>query len=416
MKSPIEEVVRKAYRTGGVTLIGIGPMSKNVVESCIELAKEKDFPLMFIASRNQVDLKKFGGGYACGWDQFEFVENIRRIADRNDYSDYYICRDHGGPWQRDEERGQHLPLDEAMSRAKESYLADIQAGFDLLMIDPTKDPFVKGKVVDIDFVLEKTVELIDFCEQKRKELHLPAISYEVGTEETNGGLTDLGDYDNFLVRLNSELNARNLPNPLFAVGQTGTLVQSTRQAGVFDYVLADKLSTMAVRHGAYLKEHNADYLTETSLLEHIPARVTAANVAPEFGTMETRAYVILDEIESSLLQNGVIDKPSGFRTILLEEAIKTNRWRKWVTNEKASATYEEVMRDEELSREVLDIAGHYSLNKKRVQEGRDKLYHNLKKAGIEGNGFVKEYIKSAIMKYVRCFNMGGLGKKIKSSD
>ena len=412
MKKTIDEVVRRSYNLGDVTLMGVGPMSENVVESCIELAKEKDFPLMFIASRNQIDLKRFGGGYACGWDQYEFVDNIRRIADRNDYQDYYICRDHGGPWQRDEEREGHLPVDEAMEMAKESYLADIKAGFDLLMIDPTKDPFVKGKVVDLDFVLEKTVELIEYCEKMRIELGLPVISYEVGTEETNGGLTNLDDYERFLIRLNMELDVKSLPRPVFAVGQTGTLVQSTKQAGKFDFVKASELSDMGAKYGIYLKEHNADYLAETYLLEHISARVSAANVAPEFGTMETRAYVMLSRVEQSLLQKGMIDELSGFETILLEEAVKTNRWRKWVTNEKTQASYEEVMSDDRLSKEVLDIAGHYTLNKKLVKEGRDKLYYNLAKAGIDGNKFVKDYIKSAVMKYVSCFNMEGLSKRM----
>lgn len=416
MKKTIKEVVEKTYSIGDVTLIGVGPMSENVVESCIELAKEKDFPLMFIASRNQVDLKKFGGGYACGWDQFDFVNSIKRIADKNNYQDYYVCRDHGGPWQRDEEREAHIPLEEAMSKAKESYLADIKAGFDLLMIDPTKDPFIKGKVVDINFVLDKTVELIDYCEKKRKELHLPAISYEVGTEETNGGLTDLGEYDSFLTKLNDELDARSLPRPIFAVGQTGTLVQSTRQAGVFDFVKASELSVMAAKHGVFLKEHNADYLAEPFLLEHIPAHVSAANVAPEFGTMETRAYVILCEMELSLMKNGLIKKPSNFRNILLEEAVRTNRWRKWVDGKKSVASFDEIMDDEELSSEVLDIAGHYTLSEKRIKEGREYLYRNLSKAGIDGNGFVKEYIKSAVMKYVSCFNMKGLNERIKTCD
>lgn len=36
-------------------MIGIGPMSHTLIKASMLLAKEKDFPLMFIASRNQVD-------------------------------------------------------------------------------------------------------------------------------------------------------------------------------------------------------------------------------------------------------------------------------------------------------------------------------------------------------------------------
>ena len=242
MKIPIDELIKKTYKLKDTVLLGVGPMSENLVETCIELAKEKDFPLMFIASRNQIDLKKFGGGYVGGWDQFDFADRIKKIAKKYDFQDYYLCRDHGGPWQRDEERNAHLPLEEAMEIAKESYSADIEAGFDLLMIDPTKDPFVMGKVVDIEFVLEKTVELIDYCEKKRNELRRPPIAYEVGTEETNGGLTESDSYDDFLSKLNNTLDARGLPRPIFAVGQTGTLVKSTMQAGYFDCLKAKELS------------------------------------------------------------------------------------------------------------------------------------------------------------------------------
>ncbi len=38
------------------------------------------------------------------------------------------------------------------------------------MIDPTKDPFEIGKVIPLDVVLERTVELIEYCENERKDL------------------------------------------------------------------------------------------------------------------------------------------------------------------------------------------------------------------------------------------------------
>ena len=44
------------------TLIGIGPMSSNLLQATFELARDFDFPPMFIASRNQVDLDELGGG------------------------------------------------------------------------------------------------------------------------------------------------------------------------------------------------------------------------------------------------------------------------------------------------------------------------------------------------------------------
>ncbi len=168
------------------TLLGIGPMSENFLRASLEISKEKDFPLMYIASRNQVDAYKFGGGYVFHADQKKFRDKIEAICEEIGYDNaYYLCRDHGGPWQRDKERNDHLPEAEAMEIAKESYKEDILNGFDLLHIDPTKDPDEMCKIVDIDVVFNRTIELIEYCEQVRKEYGIEKeIAYEVGTEET----------------------------------------------------------------------------------------------------------------------------------------------------------------------------------------------------------------------------------------
>ena len=92
-------------------------------------------------------------------------------------------------------------------------MEDMKAGFDLLHIDPTKDPYVMGKVIDINVVLERTVDLIEFCEEYRKENNLPEVFYEVGTEETNGGLTSLDTYESFIKTLSQRLEDKGLPQP-----------------------------------------------------------------------------------------------------------------------------------------------------------------------------------------------------------
>lgn len=210
MKLPIKKAVEallKLQTTGdSATLIGVGPMSRNLLQASFELAKEDDYPLMFIASRNQVDADELGGGYVNGWNQFSFIDAIKEVAKEVDFDGlYYVCRDHGGPWQRDQERNDHLPTEKAMELGKKSYIADIEAGFDLLMIDPTKDPFEVGKVIPLETVLERTVDLIAFCEEERKKRGLPEIGYEVGTEETNGGLTSTETYEKFITQLKVEL-------------------------------------------------------------------------------------------------------------------------------------------------------------------------------------------------------------------
>lgn len=421
-KLPIKTVVEgllDLQATGeSATLLGIGPMSKNCVQATLELSKEDDYPVMFIASRNQVDADELGGGYVNGWNQFTFAKAVEEVAEDIGYDNlYYLCRDHGGPWQRDKERNDHLPIEKAMELGKKSYVADIEAGFDLLMIDPTKDPFEVGKVIRLDTVLERTVDLIDFCEKERKARKLPEIGYEVGTEETNGGLTSTETYETFILKLKEELEKRDLPMPTFIVGQTGTLTRKTEQVGTFNFKNAYDLAQMAKKYGVGLKEHNGDYLDDVTLLEHIPSSITATNVAPQYGTEETRAYLNLAAVEAKLVEYGLVKDASNTRDVLLEHAIKSERWRKWMVGEQKELTVSQIMdqNDAQLQAEILDIAGHYTFNDDEVKAEIEKMYANLKMHNIDGQRYVVDHIKRPIRDYAECYNLKGVTTRIKNN-
>ena len=420
-KLPIKVVVERLLelqKTGNsATLLGIGPMSKNCVQATLELSKEDDYPVMFIASRNQVDCDELGGGYVNGWNQFTFAEAVEEVAKEINYDNmYYLCRDHGGPWQRDKERNDHLPVDVAMKLGKKSYVADIEAGFDLLMIDPTKDPFEIGKVIPLDVVLSRTVDLIEFCEIERKKRNLPEIGYEVGTEETNGGLTSTETYETFITKLKEELEKKKLPMPTFIVGQTGTLTRKTEQVGTFNFSNAYNLAQMAKKYGVGLKEHNGDYLDDVTLLEHIPSEITATNVAPQYGTEETRAYLNLAAVETRLVENNLIKKSSAIRETLLTHAIKSERWRKWMVGDQKELTVDQILNsgDKELQEDILDIAGHYTFNNNEVKKQIEQLYANLSAHNIDGRRYVIDHIKRPIRDYVECYHLKGVTTRIKS--
>jgi tagatose-1,6-bisphosphate aldolase non-catalytic subunit AgaZ/GatZ len=419
-KLPIKTVVEgllTLQKTGeSATLLGIGPMSKNCVQATLELSKEDDYPVMFIASRNQVDADELGGGYVNGWNQFTFAQAVEEVAETIGYDNlYYLCRDHGGPWQRDQERNDHLATEIAMELGKKSYVADIEAGFDLLMIDPTKDPFEVGKVIPLDTVLDRTVELIEFCEQERRARNLPEIGYEVGTEETNGGLTSTETYETFILRLKDELEKRDLPMPTFIVGQTGTLTRKTEQVGTFNFKNAYDLAQMAKQYGVGLKEHNGDYLDDVTLLEHIPSEITATNVAPQYGTEETRAYLNLAAVENRLVENELVTDASNIRETLLIHAIKSERWRKWMVGEQKDLTVDQILDsgDEELQADILDIAGHYTFNDDEVKAEIEKLYANLSAHNIDGQRYVIDHIKRPIRDYAECYNLKGVTTRIR---
>ena len=60
------------------TLLCAGPMSKNFVDSCIEYTRNKNFPLMLIASRRQIDAEDFGGGYVNNWTTETFSNYVKK--------------------------------------------------------------------------------------------------------------------------------------------------------------------------------------------------------------------------------------------------------------------------------------------------------------------------------------------------
>lgn len=397
------------------TMLGIGPMSENFLRASLEISKEKDFPLMYIASRNQVDSYKFGGGYVFNSDQKLFRETIEAICNEIGYDNvYYLCRDHGGPWQRDKERADHLPEAEAMELAKESYKEDILNGFDLLHIDPTKDPDEMCKVVDIDVVFNRTIELIEYCEQVRKDYGIQKeIAYEVGTEETSGGLTSMDRYESFIKRIQVYTREHGLPMPVFIVGQTGTLTRLTKNVGHFSYENAKELSRISTKYGVGLKEHNGDYLSEAKLLAHLPLEITAMNVAPAFGTIETMALMELLDVEDKFAGLGTIEKPSNLRQVMTQASIYSMKWKKWLTDEVDMSDLEHL--DNKTQRQITELCGHYTYSKPEVANEINRLYENLTYLHIDGRRFVIEKLKEEMQKHVRCFNMEGLTTKIMNS-
>ena len=392
------------------TLLGIGPMSKTLLKATLQLAKEKDFPIMLIASRNQVDSDEFGHGYVCGWDQDRFVADVKAVEEEIGFDGLcYLCRDHGGPWQRDEERSAKLPVDEAMEKCVRSYKHDMESGFDLLHIDPTKDPEFAMGTVPFDLVIDRTVEIIEKLENYRKEKNLPEIGYEAGTEETNGGLTSVDAFGSFIDNLVARLAEKGIKAPEFVVGQTGTLTRLTENVGKFNRENAELLSLSSAKHGVGVKEHNGDYLSDKILLEHPVLGITAMNVAPEFGVVETRAYLELARVEERTVAG---EKRSDIVNQMSREAVKSERWRKWVVGDMANADVDTVLNDEKLTAQITDICGHYTYEIPKVKSQIEKMLNNLKEIGIDGEGYVNYMLKNSIDRYAFCFGMHGLTSKL----
>ena len=370
------------------TLLGVGPMSVNCVDAAIELANEYDVPLMLIASRRQIDSEDFGGGYVNNWTTDDFA---RYVIDADKKGKVLLARDHGGPWQNNKEKDEGLSLRRAMESAKASYKADIDAGFQILHIDPSVD--IHGSP-SADEVLDRVFELYEYCwsyaQRSGKE-----VIFEIGTEEQSGSTNTQEELDYTLSAMEQFCDRNQLPRPTFVVIQTGTRVMETRNVGSFDTPLrvaeeipaeiqVPKMIEICQQHGIFMKEHNTDYLSDEALQWHPRLGIHSANVAPEYGVAETRALVEVLE------QNKLTKLAEQF----LELAYNSGKWEKWMLPDTRAT-----------DRDRAVIAGHYVFATEECQQLKAKAAQQLRHSGIELESELKQRVKESIARYLRNFRL-----------
>ena len=73
----------------------------------------------------------------------------------------------------------------------------------------------------------------------------------------------------------------------------------------------------------------------------------------------------------------------------------------------------EVLKDEQLSLDVLDIAGHYAFNDADVKKELRILYENLAKHHIDGQRFVVDHIKRPLQQYAECYHLKGVTSRVR---
>jgi D-tagatose-1,6-bisphosphate aldolase subunit GatZ/KbaZ len=392
------------------TLLGVGPVSEAVLEAALVVSRKRRFPPMFIASRNQVDSSRFGGGYLLGGiDQARFVALIRDTQRRVGYEGpLYICRDHGGPWQRDAELNGRLPVEQAMDLARASLEADLTGGFNYLHIDPTKCPFPFSQ----SELASWTLELIAHCERFRRSHALDPVDYEIGAEDIRGGITSQEDFRAFLGRVCGSMADAGLPLPTCIVGQTGTLTRMDRNTGHFDREQTSRLAAAAASFGVGLKEHNGDYLSAASCRLHPDIGVTGMNVAPEFGLVETDALLALGALEEKLVHEGWIyeSELSGLPALLKKLTFSVTPWDKWLTPEVKARPRAELEGDEAARLLIVRICGHYVFADPAVRSAREKLYANVDRFRLiagDAATFVSRRIEEAIDFYAEHFRLEG---------
>ena len=133
-----------------------------------------------------------------------------------------------------------------------------------------------------------------------------------------------------------------------------------------------------------MKEHNTDYLSDVALSWHPRLGIHAANVAPEFGVVETKAFLEIME------NNNLNTQAERF----LELSLNCKKWEKWMLpNTKAT------------NRDKSIIAGHYIFSTPDFTELKKEVSKILKNKGIDLNNYLRTKVKQSIFRYLKGFRL-----------
>ena len=385
----IPKIFNKYLKDRKATLLAVGPMSKNCVEATIEIANEKNVPIMMIASRRQIDSKEFGGGYVNNWDTKKFSNYVKK-KDKNKL--ITLCRDHGGPWQNSLEIKKKFNSIEAMNSAKRSYMKDIDSGFKIIHIDTCLS--LNGIEKSKKKTLDRLFELYKFCSNYAKKKN-KNIFFEIGTEEQSGTTNTQKELEETLHKTINFCKKNKLKKPTFVVIQSGTRVMEMRNVGTFEApfrveneipaeIQIPKMIEICKKYNVLMKAHNTDYLSNEALNCYPRLGINAANIAPEFGVIESKKIL---EIMGAL-------KLKSLKNSFIKLSLDSNKWKKWMTKDSKANDYEKAV-----------ISGHYVFSEKKFLEIKENLVKILKEKNQNLDKILKKEIKDSILRYLYNFNL-----------
>ena len=293
--------------------LGFGPMSKEIIDILAKHTKDNHYPLMIIASRNQVD---YTTGYVCTTS--ELAEQVEKYKNPN----LLLCRDHCGPYFSDLDR--ELSIEDAIERCMKTISADIAAGFDLIHVDVSR---IKNNQ------LHYAKQLIEYAVSLN-----PDIKLEFGSEDNTGI-----DITSSLARIDVQLGFLNpyKKNVVFFVTQTGSLTKDG-QAGNFDVERNKEIGNQIRAAGFMFKEHNADYFTEEDIQKRIEANIDSLNIAPQLGVLQT----------ALLKEYAPADLWDEFSDLVYNQ----NYWQRWVAPGQT---------DKDIA---VSVSGHYLFHSQTYQD------------------------------------------------
>ena len=282
----------------------ICPMSKNIVDSVIEINSEK---LGLLPSRRQID---YDGGYVNEWNTKSFTDYVKTK------SNIIIQRDHSGGKQGKKDGDEYVSFEEDLEY------------FDLIHLDP----WMKHKLL-FDGINE-TIKNIEYIHQHNKN-----IKFEVGTEETIRPFS-IEELERYIDELHVKLTPEMFKNITYVCVQSGVGLDLVNQVntGVFNIDKLKQMITLSKFFGKQTKEHNGDYLKENDFRIRFENGLNSINIGPEIAQIETSVYL-------NIMTNSEID---DFHQICLN----SNKWNKWVNDDFDILD----------KKKLIMVCGHYNFN------------------------------------------------------
>jgi hypothetical protein len=295
----------------------IGPMTQNVIDAVIEVANETNETFGFITSRRQID---YTGGYV-GYNTRNFIKYVKSKT-----NNVLLCRDHGGIGQ-----GELLTATPHIYNDNTSFKCDAAWCMDIIHIDPWKFYYDWNNGFMETFNNIILINSLNYL-----------VKFEIGTEEAIRAFND-EEFYKLLYQLKYELgNDIFKKNIKYAVIQSGTRLQGTKNIGHFNIERLKSMNAICKEFDILSKEHNGDYLTDEELKIRFDNGLDAINIAPEFGVIET-----------GVLMNNV-KNDEDFEKIY-DICMNGGKWKKWIPE-----IYHVKRHLDKSSRQhLIEICGHY---------------------------------------------------------
>lgn len=302
----------------------IGPVSKNTIDSVIELCAS-GFNIGLIPSRRQIDIQK---GYVNNFSTKEFVNYLKKRD-----SKIFLERDHAGP-------GQGVYEDDGLISLKEDSINN----FDMIHIDPWK------KNHNLESAIFNTINLINECLKYKKN-----IIFELGTEESIRKYSP-EEFELYLYRIREELGKEKFKSVKFGVVQGGTKLSINKNTGLFNSKKMSEFIHVCNKFNLYSKEHNGDYLTKKDIEKKFNLGLHSLNLAPELGYLESSC--ILEKLKRS-------SDSENFEKIY-KACLNSKKWEKWIPIKEQNNI---IKNNKSL---LIKISGHYIFSSKVVQNIKNK--------------------------------------------